>query len=634
MGLAPVVGVTVGVGFNKFRAWILRVFAALAFACASPALAATCAPATSAGTAPASWQTYCWLDFSSYVDATARSNAGQNFSITLTDGAILTFNLKATSTASTAVTAVASPSWSGAAVGNSAFLGIPGKPVLYTNVDGSTVTLTMSRITITPPAGVAAATAYAVVAADAESTNDGESLAFTTNGASWTVLDTVPGISGNTYPGTTNSGTTFTETGATGNVGGYIVGSNNPTTVSAKMVASGLEGAMFAVRFASLALNKTIAGLRFNAADQFTYRIATTSSGAILASGTTSGTATGPFANATVNFASALPVTLSEVMAGGSVSTLANYNAKLTCTNGNASSTTALPNNVTTSSYNFGGLVFGDAVQCKFTNAAVPRLALAKALGGARVFVADQFTVNVTTGATTTATTTTTGTGSTVANGTIPATVVSAATAYGLGEVAAATTVLTYYNAGIACTNTYTASPTALPTTLPAMVTPGYGDNISCTITNTPKPATATLTVVKTSTIISDPVNGTTDPKAIPGAVVRYAITVTNTGTASVDSSTVIVTDPLPIGMSLSIVSPAVVFTDGTPPTNLSFNSASNVTYSNQSSGATPFTYAPVNSGGYDTAVRGIRIAPTGVMAGTTAAGPPSFTVTFLTRIN
>jgi uncharacterized repeat protein (TIGR01451 family) len=629
-----VVGVTVGVGFNNFWSWGLRVVATLAFACAAPALAATCAPATSAGTAPASWQTYCWLDFSSYVDATARSTAGQNFSITLTDGAVLTFNLKATSTASTAVTAVASPSWSGAAVGNSAFLGIPGKPVLYTNVDGSTVTLVMSKILITPPAGVAAATAYAVVAADAESTNDGESLSFTTNGANWTLLDTVPGISGNTYPGTTNTGTTFTETGTTGNVGGYIVGSNNPTTVSAKLVASGLEGAMFAVRFASLALNKSIAGLRFNAADQFSYRIATTSSGAILASGTTSGTATGPFANATVNFASALPVTLSEVMAAGSVSTLANYNAKLTCTNGNASSTTVLPSNITTTSYNFGGLVFGDAVQCKFTNAAVPRISLAKALGGARVFVADQFKVNVVAGGTTVGTTTTTGTGSTVTNGSIPATVVTAATIYNLGEVAAGTTVLTYYNAGIACTNTYTASPTALPTTLPAAVTPGYGDNISCTITNTPKPATATLTAVKTSTIVSDPMNGATDPKAIPGAVVRYAITVTNTGTAPVDISTVIITDPLPAGVSLSVATPTVVFTDGTPATNLQFNSASNVSYSNQVNGAAPFTYVTVNSGGYDTAIRGVRIAPTGIMAGTTAAGSPSFTVTFLTRIN
>jgi uncharacterized repeat protein (TIGR01451 family) len=623
----------VGVGFNFIRTWMWRLVAGMALGCASPALAATCAPATSAGTAPASWQTYCWLDFSSYVDSTARSANGQNFSITLTDGATLSFNLKATSTGATAVSAVASPSWTGAAVGNTAFLGIPGKPVLYTNIDNTTVVLTLSAITITPPAGVAAATAYAVVAADAESTNGSESLSFTTNGGNWTLLDSVPGISGNIYPAMTNGGTTFTETGTDGNVGGYIVGSNNPTTVKTTLVGGGLQGAMFAVRFASLALNKTIVGVRYNSADQFTYRITTTSSGATLASGTTSGTATGPFANATVNFASALPVTLSEAMTTGSVGTLANYNSRLTCTNGNSASSTPLPTGVTTTSFNFGGLVFGDAVSCRFTNAVIPRVALSKALASARVFAADQFTLNLTTGSTTTATTTTTGAGATIANGAIPATVVAAATAYGLAEAAAGSTVLTYYTAGIACTNTYTASPTVLPTTLPGTVTPGYGDNISCMITNTPKPATATLTVTKTSTIVSDPINGTTNPKAIPGAVIRYAITVTNTGTAAVDASTVVVADPLPSGVSLSVASPTVIFTEGTPASGLVFNAATNVTYSNQAAGGTPFTYAPIGTG-YDSAVRGMRIAPTGTMAGTTASGSPSFTVTFLTRIN
>lgn len=41
------------------------------------------------------------------------------------------------------------------------------------------------------------------------------------------------------------------------------------------------------------------------------------------------------------------------------------------------------------------------------------------------------------------------------------------------------------------------------------------------------------LSVVKTETVISDPVNNTTNPKAIPGAVVEYTVTVTNTGATS-----------------------------------------------------------------------------------------------------
>lgn len=55
---------------------------------------------------------------------------------------------------------------------------------------------------------------------------------------------------------------------------------------------------------------------------------------------------------------------------------------------------------------------------------------------------------------------------------------------------------------------------------------------------------TAALTVTKTATVISDPVNGTTNPKAIPGAVIEYEITVENTGSS--DATSVTVTDSIP----------------------------------------------------------------------------------------
>ena len=54
----------------------------------------------------------------------------------------------------------------------------------------------------------------------------------------------------------------------------------------------------------------------------------------------------------------------------------------------------------------------------------------------------------------------------------------------------------------------------------------------------------AALSVTKIATVISDPFNNTTNPKAIPGAVVEYAITVANSGTVS--ASTVQFTDPIP----------------------------------------------------------------------------------------
>ncbi|KTE03738.1 proprotein convertase, P [Sphingopyxis sp. H038] len=55
---------------------------------------------------------------------------------------------------------------------------------------------------------------------------------------------------------------------------------------------------------------------------------------------------------------------------------------------------------------------------------------------------------------------------------------------------------------------------------------------------------TANLTIAKTSSIISDPTNGTTDPKAIPGATMRYCILVTNNGSGT--ATGINIADPLP----------------------------------------------------------------------------------------
>jgi uncharacterized repeat protein (TIGR01451 family) len=55
---------------------------------------------------------------------------------------------------------------------------------------------------------------------------------------------------------------------------------------------------------------------------------------------------------------------------------------------------------------------------------------------------------------------------------------------------------------------------------------------------------TATLAVTKTSRVISDPFNNTTNPKLIPGAVVEYCIAVANSG--SVAATSVVINDPVP----------------------------------------------------------------------------------------
>jgi len=55
----------------------------------------------------------------------------------------------------------------------------------------------------------------------------------------------------------------------------------------------------------------------------------------------------------------------------------------------------------------------------------------------------------------------------------------------------------------------------------------------------------ANLTATKTSRVISDPLNGTTNPKLIPGAVVEYCITVANAA-GSASASNVALSDTLP----------------------------------------------------------------------------------------
>ena len=55
---------------------------------------------------------------------------------------------------------------------------------------------------------------------------------------------------------------------------------------------------------------------------------------------------------------------------------------------------------------------------------------------------------------------------------------------------------------------------------------------------------TTNLTIAKTSSVVSDPTNGTADPKAIPGATMRYCILVTNNGSGT--ATGINVGDPLP----------------------------------------------------------------------------------------
>lgn len=74
---------------------------------------------------------------------------------------------------------------------------------------------------------------------------------------------------------------------------------------------------------------------------------------------------------------------------------------------------------------------------------------------------------------------------------------------------------------------------------------------------------TATIGVAKSSSVVSDPINGAANPKAIPGATVRYTITVDNSGSAS--AANVVVVDPIPANTTYAT---GTMTLDGSPLTD------------------------------------------------------------------
>ena len=149
------------------------------------------------GDGPLDFGAYCWIDFSPLDLAQAKSGPGQNFQVNLRGGAYLTFTLRIVpgNAAGTNMYAVAVPSWSGAAFGNSAFNDIPGNPILYQDIENQTNpqnTVTLSNLTL--HANGSTDLPFVFVAADGESSNADEYIVLTTTGDPWALVS-APGIS-------------------------------------------------------------------------------------------------------------------------------------------------------------------------------------------------------------------------------------------------------------------------------------------------------------------------------------------------------------------------------------------------------------------------------------------------------
>ncbi len=171
-------------------------------------------------------------------------------------------------------------------------------------------------------------------------------------------------------------------------------------------------------------------------------------------------------------------------------------------------------------------------------------LTLQKNLVG-RALGTDDFTIQLKNGATVIASASTNGSAN-INTASTGAQLVTAATTYTLTEVGAGTpsAVLSSYNTSINCSNATTGSTTTLPTGSGQSfsVSPKSGDNITCTLTNTPK--VAQLTVTKTASSV----------QFTAGQPALYTITVQNTGAATTSGS-ITIADTLPTGITLTSIS-------------------------------------------------------------------------------
>ncbi len=145
------------------------------------------------------------------------------------------------------------------------------------------------------------------------------------------------------------------------------------------------------------------------------------------------------------------------------------------------------------------------------------------------------------------------------------------------------------------------------------------------------------LHVAKNVVTVSDTVNGISNPKAIPGAIVRYTIEVTNQGPGAADAGSLDVSDVIPQNAALFVDTSGgdpVRFTDGSVSSGLLYNYATDVAYSNQSGGGPPYDYTPVpDVSGFDAAITGMQINPAGIMNAASGGNSPSFTIEFEIRI-
>ena len=185
---------------------------------------------------------------------------------------------------------------------------------------------------------------------------------------------------------------------------------------------------------------------------------------------------------------------------------------------------------------------------------------------------------------------------------------------------------------------------------VPASATPytndsqvDYSAGFASTIGTAPVtvPLPPNFIVLKSFTLLSDPINASTNPRNIPGAEIQYSIQVTNTGAGNGDNNSVSTIDAIPpytelfVGDLSGAGTGPIRFVQGTPTSNLTWtytalaNLTDDVDFSNNNGSSWGYVPTPP----YDSTVTHIRLNPKGLMAASGGSGNPSFQLQFKVRL-
>ncbi len=353
----------------------LAVLASCGVGAVAGATAASAAPMSCSFATPGSGtyaQTLCWIDMSGYDATQATSSAGQAMTVDLLSGYTLSFTLNVTGSA---VKPATLPTYSAAFLGRNGYTGVAGDPALYQTASGTT-TAVESNITLTDPGGHTV-TDYSLVGADAESTDSGESIGWSSAPGTLTSLAPLGNACSGGFSGANTNSVTCTGTAAVNGpkTGAAILASVAPTTFTQTMHGTGLQAFGFGVLVAGVELNTTIV----NGFSGDAFRVtATDDTNTVVGSGNTGGgTTASTGVIGLITSSTAEQFRFAQTATSG---TLANYDPSWSCTR-NGASDSSLPSGAAGNS-NTVTVGVGDLVVCSITNTAKPvSLSLVKKAG-------------------------------------------------------------------------------------------------------------------------------------------------------------------------------------------------------------------------------------------------------------